>query len=78
MTDAKNTVAVANENAEKKRLYEGSLAAFRAGIESFGNPSANVTQLSTDKTVSCSDMRNELSKLETAMSNSHGRKGEAD
>ena len=68
IANAKTRADVADKDAEKKRLYEGSLAAFRAGIESFGNPSTNLTLLSTEKTVSCLDMRAELSKLEVAMS----------
>ena len=67
MADARNSAAEVSKNAEKKILFEGSLATFRAGIESFGSPSTNLTLLSTEKTVSCLDMRAELSKLEVAM-----------
>ena len=38
-------------------------AAFKTGIETFGKPSRNLTQLSAEKTISYSDMRAELTKI---------------
>ena len=60
-------IAKANAKAGKERLFEGSLAAFKANVESFGNPVAYLTKLSTEKKISYTDMRLELSKIETEM-----------
>ena len=44
------------------------MASFKAGIESFGSPATNLSQLSSEKLISCTDMRLELTKVESAMS----------
>ena len=49
ITTARNTAAALNATTEKERQFKGSLAAFKSSIESFGNPSLNLTHLSTEK-----------------------------
>ena len=48
VTTTNTNTANANVKAEKDRLFEGSLAAFKANVESFGNPVAYLTKLSTE------------------------------
>ena len=67
VTNAQNSAAVATESAQNKSLFEGSRAAFRADIESIEQPLTNLTKWSAKKTISCSDMRIELGKVETAL-----------
>ena len=63
----KHRIAKENAKAGKERLFEGSLAAFKANVESFGNPVAYLTKLSTEKKISYADMRLELGKIEAEM-----------
>ena len=60
-------IVKANAKAGKERLFEGSLAAFKANVESFGNPVAHLTKLNTDKKNSYADMRLEFGKIEAEM-----------
>ena len=55
--------AAANEAKQKKDIND-ALTNLRANIEAFGEPSTNLTQLSTGKSISYVDMRSEMSKLE--------------
>ena len=59
--------AVADE-AERRRNFEGAVAAFRAKVEGFGKPSVNLAQLSNEKKISFADMRGEIAKLEDSQS----------
>ena len=68
VTDANKEAMTANMTAERDRLFQGSLAAFKANIELFGKPAANLTTLSRERKISCSDMRLELKKIEDDMS----------
>ena len=52
VTTTNTNTANANVKAEKDRLFEGSLAAFKTNVESFGNPVAYLTKLSTEKKIS--------------------------
>ena len=49
VTAANTNIANANANADKDRLFEGSLAAFKGNVENFGNLVAYLTKLSTEK-----------------------------
>ena len=64
--EAEKERKLAEKEAEQKNKCERAKAAFRTGIESFGKPSRNFTQLSEAKTISFSDMRAELSKIESS------------
>ena len=64
----KEKVATANEVKEKEAQFQGSLAALKANIKSFGSPATNLTRLTTEKVISCADMRIELSKIEATYS----------
>ena len=64
--EAENQRKLAEKEAEQKNKCERAKAAFRTGVESFGKPSGNLTQLSEAKTISFSDMRAELSKIESS------------
>ena len=44
------------------------MANLKAGIESYGSPATNLSQLSNEKTISCADMRVELGKIEATLS----------
>ena len=52
------------DEAERKRNFEGALAALKTKLESFGKPSANLSELIAEKSISFVDMRLEVSKLE--------------
>ena len=65
---AREKVASANKSKEKKVQFRGSLAALKANIESFGRPATKLTKLTTEKVISCADMRLELVKIETTYS----------
>ena len=52
------------KEARKKKDIDDALTSFRTNMEAFGEPSTNLTQLSTEKRISFVDMRSELSKLE--------------
>ena len=60
--------ADANATAERDRQFKGALASFKANLEIFGNPATRLQTLSSEKKISCSDMRLELSKIEAEMS----------
>ena len=62
--EEENQRKLAEEEADRKSKCERAKAAFRTGVEAFGKPSANLLELSTAKTISFSDMRAEMSKLE--------------
>ena len=65
---ADKETADANATAERDRQFKGALASFKASIEIFGNPATRLQTLSSEKKISCSDMRLELSKIEAEMS----------
>ena len=62
--EAESQKKLAEEEAERKSKCERAKAAFKTGVEAFGKPSTNLKELSTAKTISFSDMRTEMSKLE--------------
>ena len=53
-----------NEAENKKKEYDSALAIFKTSVESFGKPSANLSQLSAENKISTADMRLEITKLE--------------
>ena len=67
VTKANTTAAAAIKVADEEKEFQGKLANFKASIESFGNPSANLSQLSREKNISCVDMRSEIGKIEATM-----------
>ena len=67
VTKANTTAAAAIKAADEEKEFQGKLANFKASIESFGNPSANLSQLSREKNISCADMRSEIGKIEATM-----------
>ena len=60
VSQAENTA----DTAASKRKFDTSVSSFKAKIDAFGKPSENITQLSTEKTISFGDMRLELAKIE--------------
>ena len=74
IADKDNQEKVANNEAEKKKEYEGILATFKTDVQNFGKPSANLLRLSSSKTISYVDMRKELEKIEASMAKLHETK----
>ena len=53
--------------ADKKKQFEGRLAALKASIQTFGKPSSTLSNLSIAKTISHADMRLEMKKVEDSL-----------
>ena len=60
---------IAEEAAATKRELDNAVAVYKSNIELFGKPSEAFEKLSSEKTISLEDMRNELSKIEVTCEN---------
>ena len=58
-----------DEETASKLAFNRALAAVKAKIEGFGEPSVNLEELSREKNISFADMRAELSTLELSQAN---------
>ena len=67
VADKKAKTEADSHAADKRTQYDSLLATFKSEIQNFGKPSASLTRLSAAKTISYTDMRNELQKIESNM-----------